>query len=200
MSYFGVEEENMTTRQITAVAFRVIAIYIFYTAVVCFPFYLRFSWQYLSNKAMGTLGIAVAVCAGAAAAWFTWRFATSLAKDMRDTEHESIATQFTKEQLEQVLLRILGLYVFATHLRPAVDNFLRLSFTDPTGGMADLRLVRVALVVDVALLCAGVLFFLKPRFWQEKFSAWETKGQQSSSNNTSDGIRQPADGSPKPSR
>ena len=179
----------MTTRQMTAIAFKIIAIYVFYSTAIAFPFFLFFTWDHINNKWLGVLGIVVAACAGGAAAWFAWRFAASLAKDVRDTESESIVAKFSKEQFEQVLFRFFGLYVFVAHLNSAINNFLKLIYIFPR--IADIQ-TRVTFVVDLAVLCVAASFFLKPRFWQKRFSALDTKGCKAGSDEAPDMTSVPA--------
>lgn len=166
----------MTNRQLTAVAFKVIAIYICYTTLVHIPLYFRSAWLYMGDKMWGVISLAVFICMGAIIAWLAFKFAKSLVSDIRDTEKESIVTQIDKAQLEQVAFRVLGLYMFATHLRPVVDKavYIQYKVYDVMGSNPDLYSQRVSLVVELILIGFAISFVLKPRFWQEKFKSWDS--------------------------
>ena len=166
----------MTNRQLTAVAFKVIAIYICYTTLVHIPLYFRSAWLYMGDKIWGVISLAVFICMGAIIAWLALKFAKSLASDIRGTEQDSGVTQIDKAQLEQVVFRVLGLYVFATHLRPAVDKavYIQHKVYDVMGSNPDLYSQRVSLIVELIVMGLATSLILKPRFWQEKFKSWDS--------------------------
>ena len=167
----------MTSRQLTAVAFKVIAIYICFTAFVYIPLYLKTHWQYMGDKIWFVITLSVFISIGVIFAWLTFKFAKSLASDICNSGQESIVTQIDKAQLEQVVFRGLGLYVFATHLRPVVDKVVYIQYKvfDEMVTPPDLYSQRVSLIVELIVMGFAISFILKPRFWQEKFKSWDSK-------------------------
>jgi hypothetical protein len=184
----------MTSRQLTAVALKVLAIYIIYSAVVCLPLYLRAYWDHVEDKIWGIIGITVMICISGVVAWTACKFARSLASDIRSAEHESIVTLIDKAQIENVLFRILGLYVFSTHLRPVVDNFffIRMKIYNTLGEVPDLHKHRVSLIVDLVILAFAISFILKPSFWQEKFKTLDRTEKGLEANKASEATLEPA--------
>ena len=154
---------------------KVIAIYICYTTFVYIPFYLKTHWQYMGDKIWFAITLSVFISIGVIFAWLAFKFAKSLASDICKSEQESIVTQIDKAQLEQVVFRVLGLYLFATHLRPAVDKavYIQHKVYDVMGSNPDLYSQRVSLIVELILIGIATSFILKPRFWQEKFKSWD---------------------------
>ena len=165
----------MTSRQLTAVAFKVIALYICYTAFVYIPLYFRSTLFYLGDKFWSTISLAVSICIGGIVAWLALKFAKSLAKDICNAEQDAIVTQVDKAQLEQVLFRLLGLYVFATHLRPLVDVYILFKAYEVTGASPDFKSYQFSFIAELILIGFAISFILKPRFWQEKFKSWDSK-------------------------
>gem|GEM_PF-4825304 len=167
----------MTSRQLTAVAMKVIAIYICYTTFVYIPFYLKTHWQYMGDKIWFAITLSVFISIGVIFAWLTFKFAKSLASNIRNAEQDSIVTQIDKAQLEQVVFRVLGLYVFATHLLPVVDKavYIQDKVYDVMVTHPDLYSHRISLIVELIVMGLAISFILKPRFWQEKFASWDAK-------------------------
>ena len=104
-----------------------------------------------------------------------FKFSKSLTTDICNAEQDSIVTQVDKAQLEQVLFRLLGLYVFATHLRPLVDVFILFKAYEVTGASPDFKSYQFSFITELILIGFSISFILKPRFWQERLKSWDSK-------------------------
>jgi hypothetical protein len=158
----------MTSKQLTAVALKCLAIYLLFTAVVAFPM-----WIYFVRRAAGTglsplasAGVttaAVVVCSllTAGAAFLAWRLANRLADLVSAPPTDDIHVNITPRRLEEILFRVLGVYLAVTHLKPFVNEIIRRQVQ--AGGGYDTREIQWNLFATLGVLIFGLVLTFKPR-------------------------------------
>lgn len=156
----------MTSKQLTGVALKCIAVYLLFTAVVAFPM-----WIYFVQRAVGTVPplaspvmttILVIVCSliTVGFALLAWRLANGLAAVVSAPPTEDIHVNITPRRLEEILFRVLGVYLAITHLKPFVNELLRRQMQ--AGGRFDTREIHWNLFATLGVLVFGLVLTFKP--------------------------------------
>ncbi len=152
----------MTSREITSVALKCLAIYILFNAIVISPIILA------TSSHLGPLGWRIPVVLGislivAVAGYFTWRLANSLIGTFKDTPTDQLNIFVTPIQLEAILFRVLGVFFVVTSLQPFVRNLILLRL-DQTKGY-ELDLVPFHLLAYFGVIILGMFLIAKPKAW-----------------------------------
>jgi|AntAceMinimDraft_9_1070365.scaffolds.fasta_scaffold13242_2 hypothetical protein len=152
----------MTSREITSVALKCLAIYLLFTAIVAFPVLLP------AVGRIDTLGWRIPAVLGssliiAAAGYFTWRIANSLIRTCRDTPTDQLHITFTPTQLEAILFRVLGVYFVVGYFRPFVKNIIAFRLDQSQGYGFSSTILDILIYLGVIIL--GMFLIAKPKAW-----------------------------------
>jgi len=152
----------MTSREITSVALKCLAIYLLFNAILVFPVMLT------TSSYLGSLGWRITVVLSTSlivivAGYFIWRLANSLIGTFKDTPTDQLNISVTPIKLEAILFRVLGVYFVVTSLQPLVRNLILLRL-DQTKGY-ELDLVPFHLLAYFGVIILGMFLIAKPKAW-----------------------------------
>ena len=122
----------MTSKQITAVALKCLAIYLLFTAVVTLPMWIVFAKQIAdigdhSLQSMAMVAVIVIITSGIAIffAYLAWRLANRIVQQVSAPPVDNIHVNITPRRLEEILFRVLGVYLAVTRISPFVLAVVR---------------------------------------------------------------------------
>ena len=158
----------MTSKQITAVALKCLAIYLLFTVVVTFPMWIYYvravaSTEGLSPLALAGLTTATVIVGSAIAvvfAFLAWRLANRLALLVATPPVDDIHVSITPRRLEEILFRVLGVYLAVTYLKTVVVEVIR-SQLYAAGGYNTTK-IGWDLLASLVILIFGLLLTFRP--------------------------------------
>lgn len=153
------QREDMTNREITAVAAKLIVAYLLFMVVLSFPIWVTHAYNMIDNKPLVLLVSGIGVVLGIIGVHYMRNFAHSLRADGADRAEVSV----TGIQIEKILLRCLGLYFSIHASRDAVQSLISIGHYSNQG--RDLFLTHVNLWTSVAVLLIGLSLIAKPMQW-----------------------------------
>ena len=158
----------MTSKQITAVALKCLAIYLLFQAVVAFPMWILFARQVTDGEGVSPLATVVAtavivIIVSAIAigfAFLAWRLANRLTLQVTTPPVDDIHVNITPRRLEEILFRVLGVFLAVTHLQPLVGNVVRRQLMK--AGEYSTSLITWDLLSLLMVLIFGLLLTFRP--------------------------------------
>ncbi len=152
----------MTSREITSVALKCLAIYLLFNAILAFPILLAVSSRIdsLGWRIPAVLACSVIV---AAAGYFSWRIANSLVRTSQNTPTDKINFNLTPMKLEAILFRVLGVYFVVINLKPFVRSIATFSLSQSKN--RGLISTNFDLLAYLGVIILGLYLVAKPKEW-----------------------------------
>jgi hypothetical protein len=151
----------MTSKQITAVALKCLAIYLF-SILSLTPWILHQS-RWRGDMDLSTTAVAIAcalITAGFALA--AWRLANHVGSLVAKPPVDDIHVNITPQRLEVILFRVLGVYLTLTQFKACAVALLIERHAKLNVGLDTSEIQQQALA-SFAVLVAGLVLTLKPR-------------------------------------
>jgi len=155
----------MKSREITAVAIRIILIYLFFQLIVGIPAMMLIGFNNRITQTHPTFAVVVGVVGVIIACGLMlmlWKLSQKLILRQNVADSDQVAFKLTPVKLEKIILRCLGLYIFVTNLKPTVYDAIyicRYRF------QTDLTTTYINIVFDFLLLCFGLFLIARPAQW-----------------------------------
>ncbi len=160
----------MTSREVTGVALKCLAIYLLFIGIIAIPGGV-ITYNRFIQTARGTvsgLNWAVLVALGSCVViaifgLLAWRVGTSLLRTVRDTPTDELRCEISPLDLEGMLFRVLGIYFIVSSLKPFLYNLIGFQLFDYKGNAFTIQVIEeVALLATIVL---GMFIVAKPRAW-----------------------------------
>ena len=157
----------MTSRQITAVALKCLAIYLLFNALLAYP-----AWIYavrkgadagifpLATPVLTTLIVIFCSAVTVGFALLAWSMANRLTSLVAEAPVDNIHLNVTPRHLEEILFRVLGVYFAVTYVKPFVGELIRRQKL--AGGGYDTGEIQWNLFASLGVLVFGLFLTFKP--------------------------------------
>jgi hypothetical protein len=152
----------MKSREITAVALKVVAIYFLFQAVIAIPAMLVVIYRNLEKLDITIFVTAAGIAAAFGLAVGMWNLSKKLIIEQNTTPTDNLVFNMTPIKLEKIILRCMGLYLIITNLRQTIYDAIiifQYSFSDITPAM------YVNVFVDLLILFISLTLMASPLKW-----------------------------------
>lgn len=152
----------MKSREITAVAIRIVIIYLLWCTIASFPIWLAAAFRFIEWKAIAftVTGICLAIAIGLIV--ILWRLSKKLISESSNSSENDMDLKLTPVSLEKIILRCIGLFLMVTNLGTVVSSTIEICKYRQG---YDMTFVYIKLIESLALLSFGSFLIAKPRHW-----------------------------------
>ncbi len=165
---------SMTNRQITSLAVKLIAAYLFFNLVISFPILVTFPSLTGAGPVISYTVAAICVLIGVIGAVSLWKFANRFnIKTEDEMEIKVSAVDF-----ESIILRGVGLFYVIDHFGRLIQTIISLCSTEPEYN-AHLSNYYTSLMISIIVLIVAFSLIARPSIWINCFLKLRTIDQNS---------------------
>jgi len=153
----------MKSKEITAVAVRLVIIWLFFSAIISFPIWIAMSLRLIENKIIAIIVAAFCTAIACTLSIILWKMSNKLIRESNESGEDDIDLKLTPTSLEKLLLRCMGLYFLLVNLKPVVIGTIQIyKYKSPN---YDLTYVYIDFFEALAFLFIGLFLIAKPQKW-----------------------------------
>lgn len=152
----------MKSREVTAVAIRVVIVYLILKLIITIPTAfaaLNHTKIFIPLAIVITLA-SVALAGTLISLW--WGLSKQLIDEQNSTPSDDMVFNMTPQKLEKIILRCMGVYLIITNLRPLANDILTVHQTGYEGITTQ---GSINIIIDIVIMLVGLFLMIRPRKW-----------------------------------